>query len=49
MYVRKYYDLLVPLYLVIGLPSKASGLQKSMHPWKVWIQNLKKRETLPDY
>lgn len=31
------------------LTFKSSGLQMSMHPWKVWIRNLKKRETLPDY
>ena len=34
MYVRKYYDLLVPLYLVIGLPSKVVVYKRQCTPGK---------------
>lgn len=34
MYVRKYYDLLVPLYLFIGLPSKVVVYKRQCTPGK---------------
>ena len=36
MYVRKYFDLLVP-----WLTFRSSGLETSMRPWKVWIYEFK--------